>query len=588
MPTIHGIQASPAVTDEIRRLVQECDARTLLALWGDDADLQKGFRPGTPAAVDAIRSRLLTRLLGATAIKGRELAFLASCGLNQEWICVWSPEAVARLLPVFLAVLGEAPVLLALLVDEREVVRKLAEPLLAGPAEALPDADTARRAFEQELAPFLRHLARCRAPAEGEAAADSEARNRERGEACERERALRQQAEQLERDLREARKRLGALQRDYDELKADRDKLAGQMDALRQKTKRAEDELARAQQVVAQHTSNLPALVEAEVQVRLSDLAHRWLAAPLQAEQAAAGKAELLDEADALLRRQAEVDRHWGNLQQLDERLRHLEEAAARVAQARQQALNPLPELIAMESRLRFEAERLRGLLRRDGVESPFAAALVARINGASNVELIGLEDLVALVDGAGLLPPRELQRLASALHARWSRLYEPHAPVRQKESEPAAPVGRLYGRLAGAQPVFVALDGFNILQDAAADFGDFFEQGKPGAKARDALNARVKALLEALPQAEARIVYDSPQTGEASLARNIRVLYSGGQGEHRADAAILKDLEFERQARPERPRFVVTNDADLARQARALGATPVSVHPFVGFLTPA
>ena len=57
-----------------------------------------------------------------------------------------------------------------------------------------------------------------------------------------------------------------------------------------------------------------------------------------------------------------------------------------------------------------------------------------------------------------------------------------------------------------------------------------------------------------------------------------MRVIYSGGKGENRADEAILKHLmAFNQSARPG-PLCLVTRDAAFARQAREMGV--IIMHP--------
>ena len=66
----------------------------------------------------------------------------------------------------------------------------------------------------------------------------------------------------------------------------------------------------------------------------------------------------------------------------------------------------------------------------------------------------------------------------------------------------------------------------------------------------------------------------------------NVVVRYSGGEGEHRADNAILDAVRALRERADATtdaavPIFVVSNDKDLARQASRLGALPLPVNFF-------
>ena len=123
-------------------------------------------------------------------------------------------------------------------------------------------------------------------------------------------------------------------------------------------------------------------------------------------------------------------------------------------------------------------------------------------------------------------------------------------------------------------------IDGHNLLYAVRARFAPQLVDGHPRTAAREAL---VETLLGAFRACghSVRIYFDGPVPHRERRSEEIEVIYPGGEGDQRADQAILRDLadlagEDERQ-----PATVVTRDIKLARRARKRGATVVDPEAF-------
>jgi len=64
-------------------------------------------------------------------------------------------------------------------------------------------------------------------------------------------------------------------------------------------------------------------------------------------------------------------------------------------------------------------------------------------------------------------------------------------------------------------------------------------------------------------------IFFDGPVYSQEHAATNVKITYSGGEGEHRADNAILELAEYMHSHLPDLIRVLVTDDRDLAKQAK-------------------
>jgi hypothetical protein len=87
-------------------------------------------------------------------------------------------------------------------------------------------------------------------------------------------------------------------------------------------------------------------------------------------------------------------------------------------------------------------------------------------------------------------------------------------------------------------------------------------------------------------PECDVRIYFDSPVASERRHGANVREIYSGGgEGEHRADTAIVRGLDACCATMSAMPRLLVTDDRDLRKSAIERGARIVPVAQFGALL---
>jgi len=103
---------------------------------------------------------------------------------------------------------------------------------------------------------------------------------------------------------------------------------------------------------------------------------------------------------------------------------------------------------------------------------------------------------------------------------------------------------------------------------------------GHPGTAAREAL---VEAMVDVFtaPVRVVRIYFDGNLPHREQRSTQVEVVYPGGDGDQRADRAILHDLAERDSAGGRPPVTVVTRDIKLARRARKRGATVVDPEAF-------
>jgi predicted RNA-binding protein with PIN domain len=129
-------------------------------------------------------------------------------------------------------------------------------------------------------------------------------------------------------------------------------------------------------------------------------------------------------------------------------------------------------------------------------------------------------------------------------------------------------------------------IDGHNLLYAARQSFLDHLVDGHPGAAAREELVRRLVAAI-ATPGQNVFLYFDGSETKTEIRSEQVRVVYPGGEGDQRADAAILKHVSRLAAAGDGTPIIVVTRDLKLARRARKRGADIMAPGEFLAVLSP-
>jgi hypothetical protein len=291
-------------------------------------------------------------------------------------------------------------------------------------------------------------------------------------------------------------------------------------------------------------------------------------------------------QAETALEAQARADRVSGTRAALLARLRQLEAVWARCTDALGNALRPQPALAAAAEALRAEADRLRRVLdlaAPDGLRPSLAAA----VNRAAAESLGAWRGIIGQLGETGALGAAEAAALLEGLHRRQAALAQAAEPAPEiRDDEIESPRGRLRAVLLGRLPGILLLDGHNVLFGLQSRYRRPQDHVYPGRQAREWLVGDLVRLAADRPTCRVRLVFDGPERSDASASANVTAIYSGGEGEHRADKVLIEELRFFRQAAEATAVLLVTNDNALAGEAARLGAhalPPTDLIPFLG-----
>jgi hypothetical protein len=578
---------TPEIEAEIRRLVSALSEDDLVTLARTEPDFQSGgFRAANTAAT---RTRATQLAAGPQPISDAFRRLLSRHSLNRTLVALLSSAALADLRNELAALFGAARVQAALLLDERPEVREAGARWVRQPAPASAVAS-------EEALGRLRDTFAVLLEATGGVDASVPA-TRE---------AWKDAREQLEQQLREARAELRRLKGVEERQARLREQVtAHERDAAGMRARLAEAEsglraTARERDAIRaeldRERNHRDERLLAALDARIAIEAAGWLA-PARAVEAEAstpsGAADaLLQRADEAIARQAATDRHSGNRAAVDARLSALNDRLARVRDALTNALQPLPELADAERALASETARLGSLLNRPSGPSPLESALAARFAAATANELPGLRELVMRLLALGALDGGSSARLVDGIHRRQAIMAatagesadaQRFARAETAEGD-ASPLERLRCSLSGRGPAILLIDGHNVLFGLQGRYQPPQGGLSIHAGTRDRLVFDVVRLVGGHPTCRAWIVFDGPTRSESTPAPNVRVLYSGGEGEHRADGLLIDTIRFFR-ASDEIPIVLVSNDNALGQEARRLGAGTLSALAFGGLL---
>ncbi|PUE48831.1 hypothetical protein B9Z47_04680 [Limnohabitans sp. 2KL-1] len=547
-------------------------------------ELMQGLKQDKPNT-DLLRQRVLAKMQLKT-LPPLILELLRSASLSEPLVSVLSDKAIELGLSALMQRFGRVPVLAAMGLDERESVRALAQSHLESSTQASAKGiaktgkPKAEETFKQRFKPLLTLLQ----PVLADLPYEPPASRLNLRQAPAPATAQPQSREQAEREIR-ASPLFKQVQRERNELQDERDGL------LRQRDKLSKDVQALDEQFKAVRARLTAAEGDWRVRVAqgIADGLNKRMAPWLMASEALAlpvsNPSDPLDRARQLLARQAQEDKRYGTRSAVGQQLAEAQRLLAMLQEAQAEALRPLPQLGEEQRALANHMEALQARLVQTSIQP--TRQPVRQLGQA----LLAIHDMDELQE-----KKREVERSMSAeawslamcqqaydlLDRRAMQIYDLHHPVSgvlKDEHPPVTPKQHFEHGLRHARPIRLIIDGHNLLPKLKPLIGaEYFSatQG-PNARARALLIERVRLMTDLHPLLSADILFDGPDDQHWSETESLRVWFSGGQGNDRADGRILESLQAQRYQGQDVACFVVTEDRDLRLKSQALKAMVVS-----------
>ncbi len=570
-----------AVVAAFGRLVDRLDAQRILGMSSAMPSLFQGHRVLVQNAPVA-RVRMKSLLKNERRLDPYVATLLRGTGLARELVAVLSEAALQKGFADLAAYFGEPDFLAAALLDEREAVRDLAHDFIAGwDGQRADDVgrEKAAEGIRSAFASFLAHVKTLFSKASPPASR----LEKDQGQTATQksDKALDAIKPDLDRFLTIAERKRKKLQDKITKKEKEIDSLQTDLKTARSESNTREEQLSEATEDLNKLRTSLQKRIEQGVGEALSGTLRKWLVPARNVEVALAGakQSDLAGRAAEVLKRQHTVDLNYGNRAALAQLIGERRLLLAELQRARREALNPLPELRGIADQVEREIGDLEHRLELPEQDVAAAASgLLARTNEAQTLdELSEMRQFIQQAAAYELLHRKDLHRIYRALDDKAGLLYDKAEVF--GETKGGASKTRFFLRLAVANGEFFTLfiDGHNVLFELKEVFGQYFADGLPGTKARVEFANRITRIFDK-PGADVLLYFDGDDPQQHTLSDQVRIIYSGGTGEHRADAAILKHLMAIGQSGALAPLCLVTGDADFARQARGIGV--IIMHP--------
>ncbi len=547
-----------AYLDWLKSLTQ---AQLTQIIQSDKRFTKGGFRLTQPALIaHAIAQVCPTPCAISEPIRQTMTQYLAPAQFFERL----SVEAITELRRICYVLWGKAFVLLALQWDCRECVRDLAQSWTSQKDFPLPTPDHAHATLSKAFRVLGTNQ-------------DAPSKQVKQQSLYDELAQLRQQLKSLRASEEHARQQAQLLTKTQKQLDTTLEQLRLSEQQVRVHTR----QIAQLTAELQRESEQRDLCLKAELDHRLATEFHGWLnppSLPLPTDPVA--KQRATDQFERALTAQLNLDPHAAA---------HLNEI--RLAQA--------------EAALQFAIKRHPGLVQfvKDARRSvptpdPLVSAILQAIQTLDQAHYPNLRLLIDKAHQLNILQDAAAQTLYDAFHKRaatWA--LEGEVDLAEKgDTEPTNSdlLAQKYPHLAlamtGKAPVIVLIDGHNMIYGLPGRYSP--KRGKPLMEA-DKRNRLIKDITRSffnLPTSRAWILFDGATASEQAVSENVRVSFSGGVGEHRADRVLVDLIRFFKQLNDSTqsviPIYLVSNDQGLCGDARKQGAQTITIHHFAAFLT--
>jgi len=578
--SISTTQLSEPCKKELLRIISYVTDQELNILLNTEPSFSAGgFRSKKPAI---LRKRLEQIALSGTLISRQIRSVLAAHSRADSLIRYISTATLPGLSSVLAALLGDHVLIVAALLDARPEVREKAD----GWLERSPHFKELTQEFAAtELADrFVDITELIGAEVNDTQVVTKESWSEQKERLDQRIKTLQTENRRL-KGVDDKNSRTNTLLKKEQELSAG---LEAKLKEIERKLRSTRKELEAVKAELQRETSRREDRLQASLDISLSQEFHGWLAeanaVEIEAQNTTPAK-DAIEFAEQALKKQAQVDRHSKNRLMLGDRLQQLMQLQTRVSATLNNAIHQSPDLKQAELHLEDEIAHIQSLLTPEHTLSPVENVLINKIHAATDEALPKIHALPKQLKELNLINSAALKNIEAEFNKRLDAIEALGVPEDTEMTERQDAVAQLGRALAGKQSAILLLDGHNVLFGLQARYMPPRGKAVPDAKKRQNLIDDLIRIAQPNPALRTILLFDGHTRSDSDPAPNVRVTYSGGEGEHRADRVIIDQIRFLKTAYPESTVLLVSNDNGLCKDARRLGAQDLSVLDFGGFL---
>lgn len=587
-----------------KKSVTQATPAAIRALASLDKEIHTGYRGAGKVDLAVAQKRILNRLDHLQELPTAYRALLAGTTLFSSLVNVLSEQALVQLEVQWCHYFGRTEMVAAMLLDERKAVRTLAQnwwatlptdDLTAGSSNSSSNTRrAAAQALQAELIPLLAHLHKLvsdtaepdMVPTSAIVKAPEVHHNK-------------LQEQQLLQSVHD--KEIKHLRRELHLVLAQCERQGHALESTQRALQAANVCAAKACTDLAALQSEWDARIQQRVEALLDERLLPWLRpAEALADQVSAlyqhqPPFSFIEQAQALLQKQATSDRQHGLRSQLRAELAGCQEACAQLELAHHDALRPLPELATMVQKLQARTQQIEKILQ-TGTKAlpanPLLYSIAQTLACATDLEAIAaVRRALQASEALGWLQQQAQEQAYQLIDEASAKIYAVAGAVQRNDKNRARlrvlPLRAMQAELADQRNAMLVVDGHNILYTQTAHFKALYEEGRPGAKARYDLGQKLVALGRCYPQLTIHLWFDGDFPADKTLSANVREYYSGGQGVDRADQCIVAYLRHFQAKTPALMRAVVTGDLNEGVQAERTGALVMAPPELMLWLRP-
>ena len=576
------------ISDVVRYIVENIPQEKLeLYAKFSDAFKKGGFRL---ANIKGIKSQIVRLIESKEVIDESLRKLLSEYSQCSRVLQLLETNVILDHKKEFKAFFGEEQVLFAALLDTRKTIRNEAMQSFSEKKDKRSEKKTTEK--EEDLAWARSRLGELVWPLLnlfGESDQEKNPAQTSGNFAIEKElKDLRSKARKLERvekQLLDAKKKEQKAEEKTQKYLIEAENSEKEAAASRNRAEIAEAELSRNQK-------NAHSQAEAIIQTRLANEFAKWLGGARSEEIKQAfsenlfskenekstgcpGEKDfehLVEKTKKALVAQANADAIGGVRSVFEKRLSVLQELLKQCNASLANAIRPTDTLVAIRKDLDEECKKLQLILHPAYADDAHVFdTLSVTINTAPDRKLPEWTHIVDKLAKLELLTEESRQRLFDMIHRRYATLHlQGTRELRQEDLEDARNVLRL--GLEGRLPVFLLIDGHNTLFALQSRYALPQDHHFPSREARQWLLDDIVQMASQSPSCRVILGYDGPEHTDREIIPNVRMIYSGGEGEHRADGVLLDEARCIVQNGEKTHLLLVTNDRDLAKEASKLG----------------
>jgi hypothetical protein len=565
-----------AVVDVYCALIDTLESAKLVKECGENSIFLKGHRAISQNAHVA-RERIKAALRSDRLLNPSIRSILQCTGLYRDVVIVLSEAALEEAFSDLAIYFGEPAFLAGAFLDPREKVHQLAQRFTSRWNEKPSDPEMREKAGANIRKAFVQFLGTLKALMEASAPPSlSSPSSGDQKEQRKLEKSLEQAQAALVRETHTSAKEQKALHAKLAQSEQATNRLERELEIALKEFKTLKTSLDDTQKSLSEAQANFQQQVDQSVSTALSNNLRQWLepVREVNAALAEANNSDLLNRANTLLTRQRSVDRSSGNRAELHGVLKQYRQALSELTDAGINSLNPLPDISAMTSAL---TSKIADIERRLGISgnqlTPIETQLLVRITAAQSHD--GLSQIRKFIQDSTdytILDRGQLQRIYRAVDLKAGLLYDKAQLLRKDASQAEEKLPFNLRRAAATGQAFTLfIDGHNVLFALADASGRGPNRLAPDAKARTHFANSLLTVFRK-PGANVMLYFDGDDPTEQALSDQVRVIYSGGKGEHRADNAILQHMQYFLPSIATTPITLVTKDIDFAHQAALMG----------------